>query len=136
MKTPTNSLPLALSATSAFTFSLTVSAILALSLAMSACGDAKQDGGASAASGAPGASAASGAAAADPLDVTIQPNMAANFKVAKVAREQVALVQEVSGRIEANERQVTRIGAGGANRDMQIGFRPGSWGRRDHGDAG
>lgn len=117
MKTSTNSLPLALSAKSAFTFSLTVSAILALSLAMSACGDAKKDGSTAAASG---ASAASGAAAADPLDVTIKADMAANFKVAKVAREPIAMVQEVSGRIEANERQVTRIGAGVTGRVTQV----------------
>ena len=54
------------------------------------------------------------------MDVTIKPDMAANFKVAKVAREPIAMVQEVSGRIEANERQVTRIGAGVTGRVTQV----------------
>lgn len=106
--------PAALPAQPLFTFS----AVLALSLALTACGESRTDTGAAAASSA--SASASAAASADPMDVGIKPEMSANFKVAKVAREPVALVQEVSGRIEANERQVTRIGAGVTGRVTQV----------------
>lgn len=86
-------------------------------LTLTGCGESGKDAPAAASA----ASAASGSAAAtDAMDVSVKPDMAANFKVAKVAREQVALVQEVSGRIEANERQVTRIGAGVTGRVTQV----------------
>lgn len=92
-----------------FTVALTVS------LCLAACSGERKD----AESAANSASAAS-AASKDPLDVVVKPEMSSNFKVAKVTLQPVALVQEVSGRIEANERQVTRIGAGVTGRVTQV----------------
>jgi membrane fusion protein, heavy metal efflux system len=92
-----------------FTVALTVS------LCLAACSGDRKD----AEPAAKSASAAS-AVAANPLDVAVQPAMSSNFKVANVSLQPVALVQEVSGRIEANERQVTRIGAGVTGRVTQV----------------
>ncbi|MDR2298857.1 MAG: efflux RND transporter periplasmic adaptor subunit [Comamonas sp.] len=47
----------------------------------------------------------------DPLEVMVSPEMASNFKIAAVTQTELASVQEIAGRIEANERKVTRIGA-------------------------
>src|SRR6185369_3361377 len=47
----------------------------------------------------------------DPMEVVVSAEMASNFKTAAVAQAEVASVQEIAGRIEANERKVTRIGA-------------------------
>ncbi|QXZ10418.1 efflux RND transporter periplasmic adaptor subunit [Comamonas sp. Y33R10-2] len=47
----------------------------------------------------------------DPMEVQITAQMAPNFKTAAVAQAEVASVLEIAGRIEANERKVTRIGA-------------------------
>jgi cobalt-zinc-cadmium efflux system membrane fusion protein len=47
----------------------------------------------------------------DPMEVVVSAEMATNFKTAAVTQAEVASVQEVAGRIEANERKVTRIGA-------------------------
>lgn len=47
----------------------------------------------------------------DPSEVMVSPEMASNFKVAAVTQTELASVQEIAGRIEANERKVTRIGA-------------------------
>ena len=49
--------------------------------------------------------------AADPLVVRIEPAMAERFQVAEARQADIVALQEVPGRIEANERQVTRIGA-------------------------
>lgn len=92
-----------------FTVALTVS------LCLAACSGERNG----AESTAQSASAAS-APAADPMEVAVKPDMSANFKVAKVVREPIAMIQEVSGRIEANERQVTRIGAGVTGRVTQV----------------
>ncbi|WP_198971076.1 efflux RND transporter periplasmic adaptor subunit [Xylophilus sp. ASV27] len=51
------------------------------------------------------------AAPADPMLVQVPPQMADNFKVAPLRSAEIAPVQEVAGRIEANERMVSRIGA-------------------------
>jgi cobalt-zinc-cadmium efflux system membrane fusion protein len=48
---------------------------------------------------------------ADPLQVSLRPEMAANFRVQRVEPVELASTQDVVGRIEANERLVTRIGA-------------------------
>ena len=50
-------------------------------------------------------------AAVDPLVVRISAEQAASYKTGPVVLADVALVQEHPGRIEANERQVSRIGA-------------------------
>jgi membrane fusion protein, heavy metal efflux system len=50
-------------------------------------------------------------AASDPLAVTIQPAMANNFKVEPLQTREMTLSQEISGRIDTNERLLTRIGA-------------------------
>jgi membrane fusion protein, heavy metal efflux system len=49
--------------------------------------------------------------AGDPLQIQVEPSMASRFKVADAAMSNIVPIQEVPGRIEANERQVTRIGA-------------------------
>ena len=54
--------------------------------------------------------------AGDPLQIQVEPSMASRFKVADAAMSNIVPIQEVPGRIEANERQVTRIGASVAGR--------------------
>jgi len=81
----------------------------ALLLTLAACGDEK-----------PAAPAAAAAPATDPLEVVVPPAMAGNFKVQKLGQAEIAAVQEVSGRIEANERQVTRIGASVTGRVTEV----------------
>ncbi len=65
------------------------------------------------------ASAAS-APAADPNVVRVQASMAHHFKVGEVPLAEIATVQEVVGRIDANEKLVTRIGAGVTGRITQV----------------
>ncbi len=64
--------------------------------------------------------AAASAAAADPNLVRIQPAMSHHFKVGEVQLADIATVQEVVGRIDANEKLVTRIGAGVTGRITQV----------------
>ncbi len=71
-----------------------------VSLTLTACGDKT-----------PPTTAATSQEAADPLVVSVPAAMAANFKVDKVSQTELATIQEVAGRIDANERLVTRIGA-------------------------
>jgi cobalt-zinc-cadmium efflux system membrane fusion protein len=47
----------------------------------------------------------------DPLLVQVPPQMAGSFRTAPLARAEIATVQEVTGRIEASERRVSRIGS-------------------------
>jgi cobalt-zinc-cadmium efflux system membrane fusion protein len=82
---------------------MALAGLLAATLALSACGRNEE----AAAKAAPAAAAQE----QDPLEVHIAAEMASNFAVKPVAKAQIAPLQEVSGRIEANERQVTRIGA-------------------------
>ena len=49
--------------------------------------------------------------ALDPMEVVVPAEMAGSFKTAPVAQAEVSSQQDVAGRIEANERKVTRIGA-------------------------
>ena len=58
--------------------------------------------------------------ASDPLVVQLEPAMAARFTVAEVQLADIVPVQEVPGRIEANERQVTRIGASVTGRVTEV----------------
>lgn len=102
---------------SAFPLASSTALLSALALSLAACGDAST--GTSPAAPA-GSASASAATSADPMEVTIQPGMASHFKVDKVRSATVAQIQEVSGRIEANERQVARIGAGVTGRVTQV----------------
>ncbi|MEN9889137.1 MAG: hypothetical protein RL559_1174 [Pseudomonadota bacterium] len=87
---------------------------LAAALLLSACGPK---------SGAPGAAAprAEASAAADASQpFRIEPAMASRFQVADAAMVDLVPFQEVPGRIEANERLVTRIGASVTGRVTEV----------------
>ena len=58
--------------------------------------------------------------AGDPLQIQVEPSMASRFKVADAAMSNIVPIQEVPGRIEANERQVTRIGASVTGRVTEL----------------
>lgn len=96
-----------------------VSLALALALAglvtltLTACGKEEQ-------AAAPTATAANAAVNLDPMEVIVSAEMASNFKTAAVAESEVASVQEIAGRIEANERKVTRIGAAVTGRVTEV----------------
>ena len=78
-------------------------------LLLPACGDKKSK---------PDATAA--AAPADPMEVVIKPDMAAQFKVSPLAMQDITPWLEISGRIEANDRLVTRIGAAVTGRVTEV----------------
>ncbi len=63
---------------------------------------------------------ASATAEADPLNVVIKPEMASQFKVEKLEKQEVTPWVEISGRIEANDRSVTRIGAAVTGRVTEV----------------
>ena len=82
---------------------LAIGVAITASVVLSACGDRKP---------APAATpAAAPAAPADPMVVKVKPEMASSFKVGTVTTADIASVQEIAGRIDANERLVARIGA-------------------------
>lgn len=56
----------------------------------------------------------------DPMVVTVKPEMAANFQVKPLTLVDLATTQAVPGRIEANERLVTRIGAAMSGRVTEV----------------
>lgn len=56
----------------------------------------------------------------DPLVINVSPEQMANYKTGVVAQKPVSLVQEHPARIEANERQVSRIGATVTGRVTQV----------------
>ncbi len=62
----------------------------------------------------------SGVLPRDPMLVRISPEQAANYKTGVASQAEVALVQEHPGRIEANERLVSRIGATVTGRVTQV----------------
>ena len=66
----------------------------------------------------PAASAAK--PAADPLQVQIPPAMASRFEVAALQVQDLETMKEVAGRIEANDRLVTRIGASVTGRVTEV----------------
>lgn len=92
--------------------SMALAGLLAATLALSACGKNEE----AAAKAAPAASAQE----QDPMEVRVTAEMAPNFAAKPVAKAQIAPLQEVSGRIEANERQVTRIGAAVTGRVTEV----------------
>jgi cobalt-zinc-cadmium efflux system membrane fusion protein len=57
---------------------------------------------------------------ADPLNVDIKPSMAQSFKVLPLQPVEMTVVQEISGRIDTNERLVTRIGASVTGRVTEV----------------
>lgn len=93
--------------------SLALAGLLAATLGLSACGKNEE-------AEAKAAPAAAAAQEQDPMEVRVTAEMAPNFAVKPVAQAQIALLQEVSGRIEANERQVTRIGAAATGRVTEV----------------
>ncbi|MBA2964945.1 MULTISPECIES: efflux RND transporter periplasmic adaptor subunit [Ramlibacter] len=93
--------------------------LLALAtLLLAGCGRPASDASA-AATTAPAAQAPAGKAS-DPLVVDIPPAMAPNFKVETAASREIAVVQEVVGRIDANEKRVARIGAAMTGRITEV----------------
>lgn len=78
-------------------------------LLLSACGDKK-----------PQPVASNAAAAVDPMEVVIKPEMAQQFKVSKLELQQITPWLDISGRIEANDRLVTRIGAAVTGRVTEV----------------
>ena len=56
----------------------------------------------------------------DPMQVHIQPAMASRFQLAAVQSQALEPVTEVAGRIEANDRLVTRIGASVTGRVTEV----------------
>jgi len=58
--------------------------------------------------------------AGDPLQIKVEPSMASRFVVGEVRMSNLVPIQEVPGRIEANERQVTRIGASVTGRVTEL----------------
>lgn len=77
-------------------------------LLMSACGDKTP------------AAPAAATTEADPLNVLIKPEMASQFKVEKLDKQEITPWLEISGRIEANDRSVTRIGAAVTGRVTEV----------------
>lgn len=92
-----------------FQRTLLCSALLGLSvLLLSACGDK--------ATSTPAAESAQ----TDPTIVVIKPDMANQFKVSKLEMQEITPWLEISGRIEANDRLVTRIGASVTGRVTEV----------------
>jgi cobalt-zinc-cadmium efflux system membrane fusion protein len=60
------------------------------------------------------------AAAPDPMEVTIKPEMRAQFELGQAQEVNITPWLEVAGRIEANEQLVTRIGASVTGRVTQV----------------
>ena len=56
----------------------------------------------------------------DPMLVTVSPAMASRFQMAAVQEQDLESIREVAGRIEANERLVTRIGASVIGRVTEV----------------
>ena len=64
--------------------------------------------------------AAKAKAVVDPMQVEVKPDMSKNFTVTALQPMSVTTVQEVAGRIDANERLVTRIGAAVTGRVTEV----------------
>ncbi len=69
---------------------------------------------------APAAATATAAKAQDPMEVVLTPEMAKQFRIEKAAMSDLAITQRVAGRIEANERLTTRIGASITGRVVNV----------------
>ena len=92
------------------TLALSLAAAGLIALSLSACG--KHEAAVPA--------AAESRAELDPMEVLVSADMATNFRTAPVALADMASVQEIAGRIEANERKVTRIGAAVTGRVTEV----------------
>ena len=102
-----------------------VLATLAGCLVLSGCGDKgaqpSTKSAATTGAGTPGTAAGPGPRrTADPMEVSVRPDMAAYFKVGKVERVDVAQSLDAVGRIEADARRVARIGAAVSGRVTDI----------------
>lgn len=64
--------------------------------------------------------AAEAAAKQDPMEVSLTPEMAKQFRIEKATMADIAVTQRVAGRIEANERLTTRIGASVTGRVVNV----------------
>ena len=102
--------------TSRARYPLTMLAAVA-ALMLGACG---QGDGSKSPQATQAAATASQPAQADPMAVKIRPEMASHFKTAEVQMADIAIIQEVAGRIDANEKQVTRIGSAVTGRITQV----------------
>lgn len=95
-------------------------------LMLAACGESRQPTDAKPAATAQSSGKAapsadpSAAAADDPMLVSVKPEMLDRFKSQAVTLHELAAVQEVAGRIEANEQKVTRIGAAVTGRVVDV----------------
>lgn len=103
-----------LSSTSRFTRLTPALGALAMAAMLAACGEKS----AAPAAKAPGSEAS--APAADRQEVRIDAAMSGRFEIADVNAVDMAPFQEVPGRIEANERLVTRIGASVTGRVTEV----------------
>jgi cobalt-zinc-cadmium efflux system membrane fusion protein len=92
--------------------SLAAALALAGLLTLTACGKDEKS--------APAPAAAEAQATLDSMEVVVPAAMAGNFKTAPVAQSDLVAVQEIAGRIEANERKVTRIGAAVTGRVTEV----------------
>lgn len=68
----------------------------------------------------PAKTAAPAAAKTDPMEVVLTPEMAKQFRVEKAGMADITITQRVAGRIEANERLTTRIGASVTGRVVNV----------------
>jgi cobalt-zinc-cadmium efflux system membrane fusion protein len=90
---------------------------LAAALLLAACG---RETPAPATSAAAPAASAPARKASDPMSVTIAPAMAQNFKVEPVQVTEIVPMVEVTGRIDANEKRLARIGAAFTGRITEV----------------
>jgi cobalt-zinc-cadmium efflux system membrane fusion protein len=100
-----------------------VALALACTLIASGCGERGTPAEAAAkgaTSAAPAPAAAASRRAADPMEVNVRPEMASYFKVGRIERVDLAQSLDVVGRIEADARRVTRIGAAVSGRVTEI----------------
>lgn len=68
----------------------------------------------------PTAAATQKAAAVDPMEVSVRADMGAQFKVSPLEEAEITPLLDIAGRIEANERLVTRIGASVTGRVTEV----------------
>ena len=92
-----------------------VATAFAVALLLAACGKTSTDK-----TGAAQPAASAPKTPADPMMVEVKPDMAKNFQVDTLTPVDLATIQEVTGRIDANERQVTRIGAAVTGRVTEV----------------
>ena len=68
----------------------------------------------------PAKTPAAAAPVQDPMEVVLTPEMAKQFRIEKASMADIAITQVVAGRIEANERLTTRIGASVTGRVVNV----------------